>query len=130
MLCCSCALTSTSEQGRDSCFAPSGQSSCFRDVVARAWHCPLSNAGPFHRLDWLLRNTICVLQSWSDRKIGNIRMQLAVVKEVLHQLEVKLDYRLLATHEENIKQFVKLKTLGLASLQCNLVRQESRILWL
>jgi hypothetical protein len=49
-------------------------------------------------------------------------MQLAVEKEVLHQLEVVRDFRTLAVHEENIRQFVKLKMLGLASLQCSLAR--------
>jgi hypothetical protein len=56
----------------------------FHDAVARAWHCPLRNINPFRCLDWLLLNTTRVLQSWSDRKIGNIRRKLAVVKEVLH----------------------------------------------
>jgi hypothetical protein len=94
----------------------------FHDVVTRAWHYPLSNASPFRHLDWLLRNTACVLQSWSDRKIGNICTQLAVAKEVLHQLEVPWDCRPLASHEENLRQFVKFRTLGLASLQRTLVK--------
>jgi exonuclease III len=94
----------------------------FRDVVARAWHCPLSNANPFCRLDWLVRNIVRVLQSWNNRKIDNIRMQLAVAKEVLQQIQVAWDFRPLAPHEENLRQFVKLKTLGLASLQRILAR--------
>jgi hypothetical protein len=35
----------------------------FLDAVRRAWHCPLQNVSPFHRLDWLLRNTARVLHS-------------------------------------------------------------------
>jgi hypothetical protein len=66
----------------------------------------------------------------ADGKIGNIHRQLAVAKLVLHQLEVAQDRRPLEAHQESLRQFVKLKTLGLASHQWNLARQESRILWL
>jgi hypothetical protein len=46
----------------------------FMEAVQLAWHCPLGDANPFRHLDWLLRNTARVLQSWSDRFIGNIRL--------------------------------------------------------
>jgi hypothetical protein len=29
----------------------------FKDVVTRAWHCPLHGTSPFAQFDWLLRNT-------------------------------------------------------------------------
>jgi hypothetical protein len=54
--------------------------------------------------------------------IGNIHLQLEITKEVLH------DVRLLAPHEETSRQLVKLKTLGLSSVQRNMARQESRLL--
>jgi hypothetical protein len=61
--------------------------------------------------------------------IGNIRLQLTLSKEVLHKLEVVRDLRTLSSHEETLRQFVKLKMLGLSSLQRNLAKQESRLLW-
>jgi hypothetical protein len=38
----------------------------FLEAVASAWHCPLRNANPFRRLDWLFHNTTRVLTSWSS----------------------------------------------------------------
>jgi hypothetical protein len=90
---------------------------CYLDMVQRAWHCPLRDADPCHKLDWLLHNTARVLKIWSDHCIGNIRTQL----------EMAQDHR---THEEGLRQQLKLKILGLSSLQCTVARQESRLLWL
>lgn len=102
----------------------------FLDVVCRAWQCPLRDADPFKRLDWLLRNTDRRLQSWSSRFVGSVRMQLEIAKEVVHRLEAARDRRPLAMHEEELRKQLKLKTLGLLSLQCSIARQESRLLWL
>jgi hypothetical protein len=71
----------------------------YLETVEWAWHCPLNGANPFHRLDWLLRNTARLLKSWSDKSVGNIRIQLEVVKEVIHRLEMARDRRLLMDHE-------------------------------
>jgi hypothetical protein len=95
-----------------------------------AWQCPLRDVNPCRRLDWLLRNTLRVLKSWSDKFIGNVRVQLEVAKEVVHRLEMARDRRQLATHEEELRQHLKLKPLGLASLQRTIAQQESRLLWL
>jgi hypothetical protein len=51
-------------------------------------------------------------------------------REVLHQLEIAHDHRLLAPHEDELRGSMKLKTLELSSLQQTIARQESRLLWL
>lgn len=102
----------------------------FLDVVRRAWNCPLNGTDPFKRLDWLLRNTARSLQSWSARFVGSIRSQLEIAKEILYRLEIARDHRSLADHEERLRKVVKLKSLGLSSLQRTVARQESRLLWL
>lgn len=102
----------------------------FLDIVQQAWHCLLSDADPFRCLDWLLRNTTRVLQSWSALSIGSIRMQLEIAKEVVHRLEIARDHRTLAPHEEVLRQKLKWKSLGLSSLQRNIARQVSRLHWL
>jgi hypothetical protein len=86
------------------------------NVIQRVWHCPLSGANPFMCLDWLLRNTACCLQSWSARFVGSVHIQLEVTKEVLHKLEVARDSHVLTSHEEWLRQLVKLKSLIIASL--------------
>jgi hypothetical protein len=65
----------------------------FLDVVQAAWHCPLANVSPFCRLDWLHRNMMHVLQSWSDRCVGNVKRQLDIAKEVVLRLESDPDGR-------------------------------------
>lgn len=102
----------------------------FLQVVRRAWHCPLHNADPFRRLDWLLRNTARVLRSWSSRFVGSVCMQLEMAKEIIRQLELVGDRRNLSAHEDALRRRLKLKALGLSSLQCSIARQESRLLWL
>jgi hypothetical protein len=94
----------------------------FKEVVKQAWHCPLCNASPFGRLNWLLCNMTCSLKSCSVRCIGSVRMQLGMAKEVILRLESVRDWRHLADHEEELCQLLKLKSLGLASLQCSIFR--------
>jgi hypothetical protein len=70
------------------------------------------------------------LKNWSDHFVGNIRTQLEVAKEVVHQLEMACDRRPLSHHEEELCKQMKLKSLGLSSLQRSMARQEFRLLWL
>jgi hypothetical protein len=86
------------------------------NVIQRVWHYPLSGANPFLCLDWLLQNIARCLQSWSARFVGSVHIQLEVAKEVLHKLEVARDGRALTSHEEWLRQLVKLKLLVIASL--------------
>jgi hypothetical protein len=102
----------------------------FMEAVQAAGHCPLVGVSPFRRLDWLLRNMTCVLQSWSDRCIGNVKMQLEIAKEVVLKLESIRDGRQLASYDEELRQCFKLRSLVLSSLQCTMARQESCLLWL
>jgi hypothetical protein len=90
----------------------------FCEMTVHTWHCLLQSASPFK------------LQSWSDKVVGNIRLQLAVAKEVLLRLEAAQHTRTLGEHEESLRRWIKLKTVGLASLQRSIAMQESRPLWL
>jgi hypothetical protein len=67
---------------------------------------------------------------WSDCFVGNVRSQLEIAKEVVRRLEMARDRRQLVDFEESLRQRLKVKSLGLASLQRRIVRQESRLLWL
>jgi hypothetical protein len=55
---------------------------------------------PFCKLDWFMHNTTQFMKSWSDRFIGNIRVQLEIAKEVVHWLEFARDRRHVLAHEE------------------------------
>jgi hypothetical protein len=102
----------------------------FMEVIQRAWCCPLRNASLFARLDWLFRNTSRFLKSWSDRFISNVRFQLALANEVVARLEAASDHRQLGVQEESLRKELKLKALGLSSLQRTIARQQSCVLWL
>jgi hypothetical protein len=71
-----------------------------------------------------------MLTNWSARSIGNIQLHLELAREVLHQLEIARDQWSVAPHEDDLWCFMKLKTLGLSSLQRTIARQESKIMWL
>jgi hypothetical protein len=75
----------------------------FMETVQNDCHCPVHNVDPFWCLDWLFRNTAQFLKSWSRCCVGNVRIHLKVVKEVVLQLEKDRDRRLLAGHEEALQ---------------------------
>jgi hypothetical protein len=56
-------------------------------------------------------------KSWSDQFVGNVRLQLAHANEIVAWLEVTMDQRNLAPYEESLRKELKLKGLGLSSLQ-------------
>jgi hypothetical protein len=47
------------------------------------------------------------LQAWSDKKVGHIESQLAQAREVLHQLEIAQDGRILIHEETVLKNMLK-----------------------
>jgi hypothetical protein len=67
-------------------------------------------------LDCLLRNVAKELQSWAAKKIGNIKAQLLMAKEVILQLDRARDRRDLSLEEIELQQQLKGLCLGLASL--------------
>jgi hypothetical protein len=46
----------------------------FSDIVAAAWALTLINADPFQVLDYKFRNVAKALRSWSNTKIGSVRL--------------------------------------------------------
>ena len=66
------------------------------EAVESAWSATLLHADPFHVLDYKLRNVARVLKSWSDKKIGSVRMQLALVREAIVRLDVAQESRSLS----------------------------------
>jgi hypothetical protein len=44
------------------------------------------------------------LQSWSQKSVGNVSYQLALVKKILHLLKITKDYRSLGLAEEWLRK--------------------------
>jgi hypothetical protein len=103
----------------------------YLDTVQRGcWRCPDDISDPFYRLDRLIRNTTKDLRSWFDEKIGNVKTQLLLAKEIVRLLNRAQEMRELAEEEINMRRELKGLCLGLASLERNIARTRSRITYL
>ena len=78
------------------------------------------------RLSTLARD----LQSWSQRKVRNIKQQLQFAKEISHHLEIAQDSRPLSSQEDWLRRQLKRHALGLASLEQTIARLRYRLAWL
>lgn len=74
-------------------------------------HCPLET------LSLKFKATAKGLQSWSQKKVGHLKSQLAMAKEIIHQLDI-------------VQDSLKKHTLALSSLLRTVARIRSRIGWL
>jgi mannosylglycoprotein endo-beta-mannosidase len=102
----------------------------FEDAIKDAWHCDDTVVDPFKRLDALMRNTAVALQAWGQRKVRNVKLQMAVANFVIFRLDAAQDVRQLSAGENWLRKSLKHSLLGLASLERTIARQRSRIRWL
>lgn len=98
--------------------------------MANAWASTLTNVDPFWVLDSKLRSVAKALRTWSNKKIGSIRLQLAMTREVILTLDGEQDRRVLHPWEASLRRSLKCQVLGLASLSRTIARQRSRLLFL
>jgi hypothetical protein len=102
----------------------------FQDAVKEGWKCRDSVVDPFSRLDECFRNLANHLQSWSDSKIGNLKLQIAMANILIHCFDKAQDSRLLTPGEWWLRRTLKQTVLGLSSLERTMARQRSRVRWL
>lgn len=95
----------------------------YLDTVKAAWTCPYTNANPFRILEYKLQNTAIALKQWSSKHVRSIRLQLAIAKEIVYQLDLAQEHRQLNEGELFMRKDMKLKCLGLASLKHTIERQ-------
>jgi hypothetical protein len=101
----------------------------FQETVQAAWDEP-AFGNPITVLDRKLRTLSRRLKSWSDKRVGNIRLQIEWAKELIFRLDVAQEDRQLSPLEAWLRRELKRKYLGLCSLQRTIARQRSRINWL
>jgi hypothetical protein len=102
----------------------------FADTVKDLWDNVNDDsppANPLLRLAHKLRHTSRGLESWSRRKTGSIRDLILVANEIILRLEVAQESQPLATAEIDLRRSLKLKILGLASLERTIARQRARV---
>jgi exonuclease III len=99
------------------------------EAIKEAWRCDQQIVDPFRRLDSLFRNAAEFLQSWGQRKTGNIKLKIAIANTVIFRLDVAQESRVLSQEEQWLRRTLKLAMLGLASLERTIARQRSRLRW-
>lgn len=102
----------------------------FIDVIATTWSTSIVDADPFWVINYKLRKVAKALQSWNATKVGSVRLQLAMTREVLLCLEEAQESRLLTPREHELRRSLKIRTPGLSSLARTIVRQRSRLIFL
>lgn len=102
----------------------------FQEAVQEAWGSVSGRLCPFQNLNLKLKAVAKALQGWSDKKVGHVASQLALAREILHQLEVAQDARILSPLEVWLRCALKKHSLVLASLKRTITRSRSRIHWL
>jgi hypothetical protein len=60
----------------------------FMEAVSQNWDAPVPTNCPVECVFLKLQRLSKGLQRWSQRKVGNVRLQLAIAKEILHRLEI------------------------------------------
>ena len=91
-------------------------------MVAAAWAAPVLGLDAFRVMDVKLRAVAKALQSWSARKVGSVRLQLALAREVVLRLDEAQELRDLSPRERALHRTLKLRVLGLASLARTIAR--------
>lgn len=102
----------------------------FLEAGQQNWEAPVQSNCAVERLFLKLQRLSRGLQKWGQRKVGNIKLQLEMAKEIIHRLEIARDSRELSTSEEWLRKKLKLPCLGLASFERTIARLRSRILYL
>lgn len=102
----------------------------FEEAVKEAWSCDPCITDPFLRIDMLLRKTTHDLTAWGQRKVGNMKLQIAVANWIILQLDHAMEHHVLSAEERWLHNTLKLTSLGLASLERTIARQRSRLRWL
>jgi hypothetical protein len=102
----------------------------YLDTMKAARSSLLPLADPLRTIDQRLREMAKRLKAWSAKSIGSIRAQMLVAKEVIFHLDEAQDHRSLSLPEFVLRKFLKLRYLGLTSLQRTIARERSNMRWL
>jgi hypothetical protein len=91
--------------------------------IGQMWNGPRPDVDALRMVDHLLRATAKALQQWSAKVVGNIKFQITGAKEVIFRLEAAQDTRSLSVTDVALRQFLKMRYLGLTSLERTMARQ-------
>lgn len=84
----------------------------FHDTVQAAWSKSAQTTDPFRKMHIKLARMGKALKRWQKTNIGNIKSQLAVAKEIIWQLDIAEEERVLTHDEIEFRKRIKLKHQG------------------
>jgi hypothetical protein len=99
----------------------------FEEALREAWVCDPSILDPFRCLDALFCNAAEFFQAWGEKKVGNIKLKIAMVNTFILRFDVAQEARALSPAEAWMRKMLKHVVLGLASLERTIARQRSRV---
>ena len=102
----------------------------FRDLVEQVWSKPVHSLLPIKRLHTKLARVAKGLKRWCREKVGDTRLQLAIVKEVLLQLEAAQEFRTLTQQELDLRRRLKIRSTGLAAIEKSRIKQRARLTYI
>jgi len=102
----------------------------FSELVEQIWKRPVQSVLPLKRLNPKLARVAKGIKRWRKEKIGDTRLQLAIVKEVLLQLEAAQESRVLTPQELHLRRQLKAKSTGLAAIKKSRIRQRSKLAYI
>jgi hypothetical protein len=95
----------------------------FKEAVYSAWNKSLPSVQqPLLRLHIKLARTAKAIKAWRRVKVGDTKLQLAIVKEVILCLETAQEVHTLSLAELNLLRRLKAKSLGLALVEKSRIR--------
>ena len=102
----------------------------FFEAVQTAWNKPVNLVQPLKHLHIKLAHTIKGIKNWKKSKIGDTRLQLAIVKEIILQLETAQEERTLTRDELDLLKRLKVRSISLALIEKARIRQRSRLTYI
>jgi hypothetical protein len=99
----------------------------FQEVVKEAWEKPIQATDSIRRLHIKLTRMAKALNNWEKNNVGNIKMQLTIIKEVIWQLDRAQERHDLSKLKVEFRARIKEIYLGLLALEKVRARQRSRI---
>jgi hypothetical protein len=102
----------------------------FNEVVQQAWTSSVRSSDAILRLHVKMTRTAKALKIWRRKTVGNFKVQLAIIQTVLTLLEKAQESRQLSGDELEFRRRLKMKILGLVTVQKARARQHSRLVWM
>jgi hypothetical protein len=98
----------------------------FLEEVGSAWHIEVASENPFKRLAVNLAATAKALTSWNNHFIGSNK-QILMANKLILRLDMAMESRVLSLKDRGFWKLLKLKLLGVSSLERTFARHRLRI---